>query len=337
MRCQKCGFISFDQQPSCAKCGVDQAAKPLDYNGTGQKIEPPFFLAVALGDAEAPEAPVVEVEEEVVEEVRQDGSSTLFDELEAESHGVVPEEEGELDLSFVGSEADADEEEISLDLPADDEISLEIPEEEEISLELPADDEISLEMPEEEEVALELPADEEISLEMPEEEEVSLELPADEEISLEMPEEEEVSLDLPADDEISLEMPEEEEISLELPADDEISLEMPEEEEEPKAEAPGEETLELSLEMSADEEEEGDGEDQGREDAEDQEADDNQGREDAEGLEASATGLDLEEIDLSDLISDSGAPSVQESFGGDENEEIFDLSSLMGESDNDSK
>ena len=384
MRCQKCGFISFDQQTSCVKCGVDQTANPLGYEGTGQKLETPFFLAVALGEAEAmvsPETLAVEAEEDVAEVARQDGSNALFDELEAESHGVMSADEGgELDLSFVGAGEDDADEEISLELPEDEEeISLELPEEEEeISLELPEEEEeISLELPEEEE---------EISLELPEEEgEISLELPEEEEeVSLELPEEEE-ELALSMSEDVSAEEPEvgaeeveespieeqaapEEEslgLSMEMEGDESSAAEAGEEADvepdEPEAAPQTPEVSGISLEMSSgdedaedqgreDAEDQGreDAEDQGREDAEDQGREDaedrgredaedqgredaeDQGREDAEGQDVSASGLDLEEIDLSDLISDSSAPSSKK-IENDDDEEIFDLSSLMGD------
>ena len=256
MRCQKCGFISFDLLAACNKCGVDQTAKAPDYTGTGQMTNPPFFLAAALGDVDEQEAPILTSEESVQEEV-QDGAAALFDELEAESQGMIPAEEPpEVDLSF-----DEAEEEIA----SPDEISLEIPAEDE-SLEIP------LEIPE------------------PEEEVVV------EEIATEETPEPQESL------EITLEIPEEE-----APA---LTIEEPEAEAET---APTEEPLDLSLEMTVDEEETAE----------------------AQGLDvmtepaATSSSLDLEEIDLSDLITDSGpAPAP-----ANDNEEIFDLSSLMGDTD----
>ncbi len=291
MRCQKCGFISFDQQSSCNKCGVDQTATPLAYTGTGQKTDPPFFLAAALGEAVEHDAPMIDIEETVNEEVH-DGATALFDELEAESQGMIHSEPPpEIELSFAEPE-----EEISLVIPEEEapEISLE---EEEESLE------ISLEIPEpEEEIAVE-----EIAAEPTPEPEEALE------ITLEIPEEETLELAVEeAEEEIVMteeEAPEKDslELSLEMPVDDDAA---PAEEETAE-----EDSLDLSLEMPTDNDE----------------------YPAEENLEVktepmqTASSLDLEEIDLSDLISDSGATAEPVN----DNEEIFDLSSLIGDADED--
>jgi len=248
MRCQKCGFISFDQ-PSCSKCGANQTGK-TSYTGTGQITEPPFFLAAALGDAVAETPPAAAVTEAVVEEA-QDGSTALFDALEAESQGIlIAEEPPEIDLSFDQPEEEG---------PADEE-------EEEISLEIPGE-EVPTPAVEEPKAQAEAPAaaDEELI-----------------ELSLASPDSEEA-------EEVASVREEEEslEITLEIPDESPASLDLVEPE---------------------------------------PEADTRQDPEDIDTTPSDTSTLDLEEIDLSDLVADSRPASTQAS----DNDEIFDLSSLMG-------
>ncbi|MDH5298910.1 MAG: hypothetical protein OEV91_07815 [Desulfobulbaceae bacterium] len=151
MRCSKCGFISFDQQASCSKCGASQTATPAAYEGTGTKTTPPFFLSAALGaNQTAEESPSsLDIEVAVQEESRKEGTAALFEALEAESQGLTlsveePETEGPtLDLTPPAAEAaTAEEPAITFDEAAEESISLDLDlglgEEEETSLELGA-------------------------------------------------------------------------------------------------------------------------------------------------------------------------------------------------------
>ena len=56
MRCPKCGYISFDRQKSCGKCGNDLTAVAEQLQGTVSKHAVPFFLGSILGEQKAYEA-----------------------------------------------------------------------------------------------------------------------------------------------------------------------------------------------------------------------------------------------------------------------------------------
>ena len=275
MRCQKCGYISFDQQSSCGKCGVDQTAKSPAYVGTGQVVDPPFFLAAALGEVVEQAAMAVEVEESVAVEEPLDGSAALFDELEAESQGIISgEDDSAMDLSFAAPEDEVagEKEEISLELP-----------EEEAEVEAVADEEAQ-------EIVLEIPEEEPPPPEV-EEVEAEMDVALEEQVVAEE-ESLEITLDIPEEEPPALVVDEPEEAAVAAPAEEslDLSLDMPEVGEASVAEP----TPEVVAESGG-----------------------------------AAPTLDLEEIDLSDLISDSG-PSAAPVNGGD-GEEIFDLSSLMGD------
>ena len=95
MRCPKCGYISFDQQRSCGKCGNDLTAVAEQLKGTVSKAAPPFFLGAVLGQ----QTPVYNEQSSVLQ---GDEEETLaLDELEAET---PPTEEDELD--FAGAPLD---------------------------------------------------------------------------------------------------------------------------------------------------------------------------------------------------------------------------------------
>jgi hypothetical protein len=53
MRCPKCGYISFDRQKSCGKCGNDLTAVAEQLQGTVSKHAAPFFLGSILGEQKA--------------------------------------------------------------------------------------------------------------------------------------------------------------------------------------------------------------------------------------------------------------------------------------------
>ena len=127
MRCPKCGFISFDQQPSCTKCNADLSAAAPTLTGTGERVTAPFFLGAILNEgAGLATGGVATAPEETVEtaappEVKE-GTAALFEALEAESQDLAmapeapPEEAGEeLDLSFAEPPEEA-EVELSLNL-----------------------------------------------------------------------------------------------------------------------------------------------------------------------------------------------------------------------------
>lgn len=123
MRCPKCGYISFDQQPSCKKCSADLTAISASLPGTGLKAQEIFFLASLLeGAAEA-------------EEREYDLSDMAVDE-EVELLGPEPAESEEVPVVNLAPFAAAgtageEEEEISLTLPGEDEEEVEAAAEEE--------------------------------------------------------------------------------------------------------------------------------------------------------------------------------------------------------------
>ena len=185
MRCQKCGFISFDHRASCAKCSADQSANPSAYAGTGQKTEPPFFLAAALGEVVEQETPEVTSEEPVAAEI-QDGATALFDELEAESQGMIPAEEPPAANLSSAEAAAPDAGEISLEVPEDETpVVGEESAEEEITAEQSSEPEesleITLEIPEEEPETDTTAAPTAAEVQKEESLDLSLEIPTDEE------------------------------------------------------------------------------------------------------------------------------------------------------------
>lgn len=102
MRCPKCGYISFDGQESCAKCGRDVSQVSTELQGTGIKIEAPNWLPSAMvAEEEDRSVDLIAGDEEELEEGEE--APPQFD-LEADS-GVAAdaevelEEDGEPDLS----------------------------------------------------------------------------------------------------------------------------------------------------------------------------------------------------------------------------------------------
>ncbi|MBU4263175.1 MAG: hypothetical protein KKC76_15070 [Proteobacteria bacterium] len=51
MRCPKCGYISFDQEETCAKCDASLTEISRSLAGTAVRVHEPFFLASILGQA----------------------------------------------------------------------------------------------------------------------------------------------------------------------------------------------------------------------------------------------------------------------------------------------
>lgn len=94
MRCPKCGFISFDDQASCAKCAHDLAATIEQLHGTSIREEAPFFIASLLDKAAA---------------LEEEGAGVIFETPEVAEPGEIGEPEGEregagLDISEEGAE-----------------------------------------------------------------------------------------------------------------------------------------------------------------------------------------------------------------------------------------
>ncbi len=56
MRCPKCGYISFDQEETCAKCDANLTEISRSLAGTAIRGHEPFFLASILGQAGEHEA-----------------------------------------------------------------------------------------------------------------------------------------------------------------------------------------------------------------------------------------------------------------------------------------
>ncbi|MCK9295435.1 MAG: hypothetical protein M0P70_10160 [Desulfobulbaceae bacterium] len=56
MRCPKCGYISFDQEETCAKCDASLAEISRSLAGTAVRVHESFFLASILGQAGEHEA-----------------------------------------------------------------------------------------------------------------------------------------------------------------------------------------------------------------------------------------------------------------------------------------
>ncbi len=99
MRCPKCGYISFDRQKSCGKCGNDLTAVAEQIQGTAGKAAAPFFLAAVLGQ----QTPVYNEQSSALHE-DEDEEALVLDELEAEAP-VADEEE----LDFAGAPLDEDD------------------------------------------------------------------------------------------------------------------------------------------------------------------------------------------------------------------------------------
>lgn len=191
MRCPKCGYISFDQVGSCAKCSVVFKENEVASVGTVLKVVEPSFLSSVVGD------------EALGTEAEFNLSDALVDSTDDEIPGGADEEADErveevedevpmVDLSQFGEEqedeASAEESGISMTSPEEEESEISMPsleeEEPEISLTIPEDEEeggISMTPPEEEEseISLALPEDEEESAvsaeESSEEEETGIE------------------------------------------------------------------------------------------------------------------------------------------------------------------
>lgn len=77
MRCPKCGYISFDRQKSCGRCGNDLTAVAEQLKGTADRIAVPFFLGAILGKQKRTEVVPVHEKEEIF------GLDTLVVELPA--------------------------------------------------------------------------------------------------------------------------------------------------------------------------------------------------------------------------------------------------------------
>ncbi|MFH1217869.1 MAG: hypothetical protein V1706_15350 [Pseudomonadota bacterium] len=120
MRCPKCGYISFDQQPSCEKCSADLAEIAAALAGTGLKAQETFFLASVIGGADEGEDREFDLSE-----------MTVDDEVE---FGGVESEEGEavpiVNLAAFG--AGGEDEELSLTLAGEEEDEAETAAEEDV-------------------------------------------------------------------------------------------------------------------------------------------------------------------------------------------------------------
>lgn len=97
MRCPKCGYISFDRQRSCGKCGNDLTAVAEQLQGTAGKAAAPFFLGAALGQQAPSQA-------ESLPDFHEEEETLRLDELEAYA---PPADEDDLD--FAGPPLDEDD------------------------------------------------------------------------------------------------------------------------------------------------------------------------------------------------------------------------------------
>ncbi|HCC54878.1 MAG TPA: hypothetical protein DEQ20_08150 [Desulfobulbaceae bacterium] len=87
MRCPKCGYISFDRQKSCGKCGNDLMAVAEQLQGTVGKNAAPFFLGAILGGQKTgaePESSLDEAEEFLI--------------LDGQEAQVLPADEDDFEL-----------------------------------------------------------------------------------------------------------------------------------------------------------------------------------------------------------------------------------------------
>lgn len=149
MRCPKCGYISFDQQETCANCSRDLQGVTQEFKGTGMRVEKTSFLDSLLADSDEQSVPDQNSEEGVEkgagtpEEFTFDEDVALGEEetgiefyldeeevVEDSTEGPVSEDQGtaEEDLDFSEMES---LEIYSEEAPASDE---DVPEEEEPSL-----------------------------------------------------------------------------------------------------------------------------------------------------------------------------------------------------------
>ena len=116
MRCPKCGYISFDQEETCAKCDASLAEISRSLAGTAVRVHESFFLASILGQAGEHEA-AEEVEFDLAE--AESASETEVEIALGEHEEGIPR----VDLSpFAQPEEAGDEEEsgISFALPEEE-------------------------------------------------------------------------------------------------------------------------------------------------------------------------------------------------------------------------
>ncbi|MFP3982734.1 MAG: hypothetical protein ACLFV2_03480 [Desulfurivibrionaceae bacterium] len=148
MRCPKCGYISFDQQKTCANCSRDLQEFMREFNGTGMKAEKTSFLDSLIADSGEQSVPGRN-SEEGGEKEDPSQEEFYFDEVPAageEGTGIefsLDEEEEEVEEKSTEDSAPGDQKTAGEDLDFGEVGSLEIGSEE-----APAGDE---DVPEEEE------------------------------------------------------------------------------------------------------------------------------------------------------------------------------------------
>lgn len=119
MRCPKCGYISFDNLRSCAKCAASLERISDSITGTVVRAQEPFFLATALGHAVQPGLGGEEVVEFDLAEADELSESGEEIDLSGEEEGIPM-----VDLSPFASSAGVeveDEAGISFSLPEEEE------------------------------------------------------------------------------------------------------------------------------------------------------------------------------------------------------------------------
>jgi len=255
MRCPKCGFISFDQPDTCAKCSHSFAGIAEQIHGASARVEAPFFLRKLLEPGAGEKALETEDGLDVIEE---EAESAEEEALEISEEGTAPAEEEAPILNLEGldvsdlvppQEESASAFNIEEDDSREEEFEGELPEEEPEALGKVASDEI---------VSPDLPDGLELEGNKPfvdDEEEGIVDLSAfltgeDEYEDVEAEGEEEgIGYDL------GLEEDDEEPSSLDMSLDD-LSVESEEEEDVSGEEAVGKKPLELHLEQDEAESEE---------------------------------------------------------------------------------
>ncbi len=96
MRCPKCGYISFDDRASCAKCSSSLEELVDELHGTGIHADPPSFLTTFLEKEEQQEVAETLDLEEVDTEAGEEADASLAGPEEEEGIAIDLEaEEGE--------------------------------------------------------------------------------------------------------------------------------------------------------------------------------------------------------------------------------------------------
>ena len=130
MRCPKCGFISFDHLDVCLKCKKDIKVSSEALQGGVLHVASPTFLNLypESEESQLDEGELVVDDGEVVEEYVDPDLDVLFEDgaVEGEVEGLSLAEGGDDFADLEISMDDGDEDEIALELSADEEISIDL-------------------------------------------------------------------------------------------------------------------------------------------------------------------------------------------------------------------